>query len=134
PAPVETRGPADLPTAAPPPTAAPAPVAAPASLAAAPVALGPASLTALAPPSVKRHATGILDLHGDNLRADHRAEVLGGREAAKGISGGAYRLVSPSLLQVVILVEEGAAPGPYTISLADAQGAATNPLRFEVAK
>jgi serine/threonine protein kinase len=98
------------------------------------IPLEPATLRTLTPPSVRRKATGILDLHGTSLRAEHRAIIFRGRDVAKGITVTRQRLVNPTLLQVVIQVDEAAETGAYSVELADAQGRNTNGLRFEVAK
>lgn len=129
-------------TATPTPTPEPTPTPAPERTTAGPAAglppptapAEPAALTALTPPSVKRHSTTILDVHGTSLRSEHQPMILKGREAARGISVLRQRLMNPGLLQVVILVDEAAAPGTYTIVLADPQGRVTNALRFDVAK
>lgn len=115
--------------AAPPPTLAPAAVVPE-------LPAVPASLSAIAPFSLKRGATNVVDVHGKGLRSDHRPIVFKAktREAAPGFTIVKTRLTSSELLLVFIQVAADAAPGKYTFALADAQGNTTNLLNLEVPK
>jgi len=134
PSPAVTAAPSVVPTAA---AATPGPAAsAPAvSEAARPVEpAGPAAVTNVSPPLLRRGANVLVDIHGVGLRGDHQVRLTHGREAARGIEVMRQRYVGPTLLQVLLKVVAGAPTGAYMLSLVDGAGSATNPRPFEVAK
>lgn len=158
PAPVEATAPTPPPTAAPKPVATPTPtpVTLPARATPEPVATPlptptpaaevrprpeemaaaaePTVLTAVSPLQVKRGVTTILDVRGSGLRADQKAAILKIKEAPNGISVVKQKFVNAGLVQVVVKLEETAAPGAYALAMADGSGAYTNTLSFTVAK
>jgi serine/threonine protein kinase len=94
----------------------------------------PASLATVSPKSAKRSSTVVLDVHGAGLKRSHQARFLRGREVAPGVTIVRQRFVSPILLQVIIQVDETAAPGIYSLSLTDSDGTLTNSLPFDISK
>ena len=156
PAPVETAAPTPVPTPipkpvatpTPPPTtlaarATPEPVPTPTPTPAAEVrprpeeiaaAAEPTVLTAVSPLQVKRGVTTILDVRGSGLRADQKAAILKIKEAPNGITVVKQKFVSPSLVQVVVKLDETAAPGAYALAMSDGAGGHSNTLSFTVAK
>ncbi len=155
PAAVRSSAPAEPPRApvhsAPPPTAAPAPVTAPPTTTAAaappPVAApaapvraaeevpaAPAVITNVAPPNLRRSAQVLVDVHGVNLRSEHRVQILRAGQPAPGIAVVRQRYVDPTLLQVLLKVEADVPPGPYQMLIADGRGGRSNVKVFEVAK
>jgi hypothetical protein len=83
---------------------------------------------------VKRGATTILDVRGTGLRADQKATVLKIKEAPNGISVVRQKFVNAGLVQVIVKLEETAAPGSYGLAMADTAGTYSNALSFTVAK
>ena len=75
-----------------------------------------------------------LDVRGSGLRPDHKGVVLKGRDVVPGVSVINQRFVSSSLVQVMVKIEDSAAPGTYQLLLVDAQGQATSPRPLEVTK
>jgi hypothetical protein len=94
----------------------------------------PATLSAVSPPSLRRGTQGLLDLRGNNFRSEHQVSFLKVKEAPSGLTVVRHRLVSPSLIQVLVKIDERATPGAYGMALADAQGQLTNTLAFSVQK
>jgi serine/threonine-protein kinase len=94
----------------------------------------PATLTAVSPPWLRRGAQGLLDLRGTSFRAEHQVSFLKVKEAPTGLTVVRQRLVSPTLIQVLVKVDERAAPGAYGMTLSDGQGQFTNTLAFSVQK
>jgi serine/threonine-protein kinase len=94
----------------------------------------PTVLTAVSPLQVKRGATTILDVRGTGLRADQKATVLKIKEAPNGISVVRQKFVNAGLVQVIVKLEETAAPGSYGLAMADTAGTYSNALSFTVAK
>jgi hypothetical protein len=124
---------AAAPVAATPAAATPAPT--PAPIAAQPAEpAGPAAVTSVAPPVLRRGATVLVDVHGVGLRSDHQVRIGRGREAARGIEVVRQRYVSPLLLQALLKVDATAAPGAYVLSVVDATGQATNTRPLEVSR
>jgi hypothetical protein len=124
---------ATLPPATEPPVStAPEPSVTVAAAAAAPQE--PVSLSTVAPTVLKRASTAILDLHGAGLRAEHRAVVFRGRDASAELRVMRQRLVSPTLVQIVIAVDAAAPSGSYTLAVTDSEGHMSNSLRLDVAK
>ncbi len=98
------------------------------------VPLEPAALKNVVPPSIRRHTPSMIDVHGAGLRADHKAIVFRGKDVAAGFSVVRQRLVGPTLLQVLLTVDDSVAPGAYQLAVSDAEGKVTNTVRLEVAK
>ena len=96
-------------------------------------ASGPASIRAIAPFRLKPGAMTVLDVHGANLRDDHRVKVTVKREPAPGFSVTRYQLRSPALLLVFLQVDAGVRPGKYAFSLVAPGGDETNGFTIEVA-
>lgn len=97
-----------------------------------PAITGPASLKTVSPLALKRPSTGLLDLRGTGLRAEHRALFFKGRDVAAGLRVVRQRFVDGTLIQVLVQVDEGIATGNYSVALADGQGQLTNVLTFRV--
>ena len=91
-----------------------------------------AALSAIEPKTVRRGSTFRLDVSGPGLRARHRARVLRGGRLAAGIGVVREEMVSASLFRIVVLVDEEAALGSYSIALVDDEGHVTNSIGFEV--
>jgi hypothetical protein len=134
PTPAVTAAPVVVPTAAAPTPgpAASAPAVSEATRPAEPA--GPAAVTNVSPPLLRRGANVLVDIHGVGLRGDHQVRITHGREAARGIEVMRQRYVGPTLLQVLLKVDAAAPTGAYVISLVDGAGSATNSRPFEVAK
>jgi hypothetical protein len=126
--------PATAPTA-PPPTPVPSPSAEPTPPPPPPSAAPaePAVLTTLSPPRVKRPGNAIVDVRGTGLRPDLVARIVRGREAAAGVQIVRQRFVSPTLIQVVLRLEDAAAPGTYQLYLSDG-GTNSNARALEITK
>jgi hypothetical protein len=124
--------PVSAPPVAAPPSAAPVVAATAAPVAAEPA--GPAAVTSVSPPILRRGGTVLVDVHGVGLRSEHQVRIGRGREAAKGIEVMRQRYVSPTLLQALLKVDAAAAPGAYVLSLVDGAGNATNTRPLEVSR
>lgn len=94
----------------------------------------PAVLTAVSPLSLRHPTTAMLDLRGIGLRPDHQARFMKIKTPPNGITVVKQKYVSPTLIQVVVKLDETAAPGTYGIDVEDAQGASSNTLVFTVTK
>jgi hypothetical protein len=103
-------------------------------VAAAIVPLEPAALKNVVPRSLRKHTPSMLDVHGVGLRPDHKAIVFKGHDVAAGFSIMRQRLVGPTLLQVLLTVDDAVPAGAYALALTDGEGKVTNAVRFEVAK
>jgi serine/threonine-protein kinase len=90
------------------------------------------ALSAIEPKTVRRGSTFRLDVSGTGLRAQHRARVLRGGRPAAGMGVVRQEMVSASLFRIVVLVDEDAALGSYSIALVDDEGRITNSVGFEV--
>jgi serine/threonine-protein kinase len=126
--------PALAPIATPPPTPPPTlPVEAPPKAdAVAPGApAGPAVLTAVSPPVLRRGNRTLVDIRGTGLRVDMQAMLSRGRAAADGLSVVGRRYVNATLIEIFVEVEPGAPAGTYALSMGDGEGT-TNSVRFEV--
>jgi hypothetical protein len=110
-----------------------APTAGETSAAEAAPASGPASIRAIAPFRLRPGAMNVLDVHGTNLRAEHRAKVTIKREVAPGFGVTRYQLRSPALLLVFLQVDAGVRAGKYSFSLVGPGGDETNAFTIEVA-
>jgi len=135
---VPTPPPARTPTPTPEPepvkpTPTPAP-ATPPPVAAAPAE--PALLTAISPLALKRGQTTILDVRGTNLRADLLLRIVKAKNGtpASGFSIARQRLFSPTLLQILVKLDESADAGAYVASVVDPQGATSNGLPITITK
>jgi hypothetical protein len=128
PSPAQAANPAPTP---PPPTTLPveAPPKADAAAPAAPA--GPAVLTAVSPPALKRGNRTLVDIRGTGLRVDMQAMLTKGRGSADGLSVVGRRYVNATLIEIFVEVEPGAATGTYALALGDGEGT-TNTVRFEV--
>ena len=73
-----------------------------------------------------------MELHGTGLRADHRVQVLRGRQAASGIRVTRQQPLGPLVTRVTLLIEEDAPLGDYSIVVVDGEGAHSNALSLEV--
>jgi hypothetical protein len=95
---------------------------------------GPVVLRSLSPLKVRRGYNALLDLHGENLRADTPINMTKakGKSEAGDIMVIRRKLVDPTLLQVLINVAANASTGAYVLVATDAQGHASLPLSFEV--
>jgi Protein kinase domain len=95
---------------------------------------GPVVLRSLSPLKVRRGYNALLDLHGENLRADTPVSMTKakGKSEAGDIMVIRRKLVDPTLLQVLINVAANASTGAYVLVATDAQGHASLPLSFEV--
>jgi hypothetical protein len=98
-----------------------------------PTPVDPPSLKSLSPPKIRRGSTTILDVRGQNFRADQQVKVVKGKDAAAGVLVGRQRIADPTLLQVVLVVDASAPGGAYSLSIVDAEGRASNALPFEIA-
>ena len=94
----------------------------------------PTVLTAVSPLQVKRGVTTILDVRGSGLRANQKAAIMKIKEAPNGITVVKQKFVSPGLVQVVVKLDETAAPGAYALAMEDGAGGHSNTLSFTVAK
>lgn len=94
----------------------------------------PAVLTALSPLTLKRPTTAILDLRGIGLRPDHQARVLKVKNEPDGITIVRQKYTGPTLIQVVVKLDESVAPGVYNMGVADARGTWSNSLSFTVTR
>ena len=135
---VPTLPPARTPTPTPEPvkpqpTPTPAP-ATPPPVAAAPAE--PAMLTAISPLALKRGQTTILDVRGANLRADLQLRIVKAKNGtpASGFSIARQRLFNPTLLQILVKLDESADAGAYVASVVDPQGATSNGLPITITK
>lgn len=99
------------------------------------VVSGPASIRAIAPFRLRPGAMNVLDIHGANLRADHRARlaVSKKREDAPGFTAARYQLRNSELLLVFLQVDAAVRPGKYAFSLVGSDGGETNAFTVEVA-
>jgi hypothetical protein len=122
--------PVAVPTAATPVPAAPVATAPP--VAAEPA--GPAAVTSVSPPLLRRGATVLVDVHGVGLRSDHQVRVGRGREDARGVEVVRQRYVGATLLQVLLKIDAAASPGAYVLFVVDGTGQATNTRPFEIAR
>jgi hypothetical protein len=116
------------------PEATPTPAVATPPPAAAPE--GPPMLTAISPLALKRGQTTILDVRGTNLRADLQLRIVkvkGGAHAS-GFSIARQRLFNPTLLQILVKLDESADAGAYVASVVDPQGATSNGLPITITK
>ena len=95
---------------------------------------GPAAVTSVSPPLLRRSATVLVDVHGIGFRSDHQVRTGRGKDVARGIDVVRQRYVSPTLLQVLLHVDPTAAPGAYVLFLVDAAGHATNTRPLEIAR
>jgi Protein kinase domain len=95
---------------------------------------GPIVLRSLSPLKIRRGFNALLDVHGDNLRADSPITMT--KAKGKGEPGDIMvirrKLADPALLQVLVNVAANASTGPYVLVITDGQGRASNPLPFEV--
>ena len=89
-------------------------------------------LTAIEPKTVRRGSTFRLDVSGTGLQAQHRARVLRGGRPASGIGVVRQELLSAGIFRLVVLVDEEAALGSYSVALVDGEGRITNSIGFEV--
>ena len=94
----------------------------------------PAVLTALSPLALKRPTTAILDLRGIGLRPEHQARVLKIKNEPNGITIVRQKYVGPSLLQVVVKLDENVALGTYGMGVLDSRGTWSNNLSFTVTR
>jgi hypothetical protein len=151
PTPVTTQAPATPPPATPPPVAVavatpvalreptPAPVVE-ATPTPPPVATAatdePAILTAISPLMLRRGQTTILDIRGTNLKAEMqlRLSKAKGGTPAIGYSIARQRLFNPTLLQVLVKLEENADTGSFVASVVDSHGVTTNGIPITIAK
>jgi hypothetical protein len=76
----------------------------------------------------------VLDIHGSGFRPEHQARFFRPKDAVTGLSVGRQRVLSGTLIQVIVQVDAAAAAGPLSLALADGQGGQTNVLTLEVAK
>jgi hypothetical protein len=86
------------------------------------------------PRILKKGSTGIVDIHGLGLRADHQIRIWKGRDAATGFTVVRQRPVNETLIQAVIQVDPAAAAGPYVLVVVDRQGNVSNLVPIEIAK
>jgi hypothetical protein len=121
PAPARASVPAAPAVAPPPTTVSPAP-------------REPVVLSALSPVSVRRPGKILLDLRGSGFHPDLRARVVALREAPRGLVVARQKWVSPSLITVLLELDDAATPGEYAIALEDASGARSKALPFAVTK
>jgi eukaryotic-like serine/threonine-protein kinase len=130
PAPAPTQAPTPTPAAVstPPPATLP-PTPAPSTP---PVVSGPAVLTALSPPALRRGGRQLVDVRGTGLTANHNPTILKGKAIPAGVVVTGARFVNETLFQVFVQIDATAATGAYTMLMTDGEGQSTNPLRFDV--
>jgi hypothetical protein len=128
PRPTPSARPTTVETPTPPPAPSPVAVATPLP------ANGPAAISTVVPNKLKRPSTTLLDVRGSGLRPDHKGLVLKGRDVAAGVTVINQRFVNPTLVQVMVKIDDSAAAGTYQVLLVDAQGQATSPRPLEVTK
>jgi hypothetical protein len=93
-------------------------------------------LTAISPLALKRGQTTILDVRGTNLRADLQLRIVKakGGAPASGFSIARQRLFNPTLLQILVKLDESADAGAYVASVVDPQGSPSNGLPITITK
>jgi len=94
----------------------------------------PAVLTAVSPLTVKRGITTMLDVRGTGLRADHQARIVRVKEATDGVSVVRQKWIDPTMIKVLVNIDNGAAPGTYGVAVVDGRGVQTSTLSFTVTK
>jgi hypothetical protein len=117
-----------------PPPATPVPTPTPAARTTAPdvAVTGPILLKSLAPPVMARGTTNFYDLHGTGLRPELTAVLLRGRDVVSGIAVVKQVYVNPTLVRVVVRVDQSVSPGSYTLTLVDSHGSASNGVSFKI--
>ena len=117
-----------------PPVQTPAPTVIPTKTPESVLLLEPATLKSLSPLKLRRGLKGLLDVRGDNLRAEDQVTIskLKGRGDPSDVLALRKRLVDPTLLQVLVNVAPNAPTGLYALVVVDAQGRASNALTLEV--
>jgi hypothetical protein len=97
---------------------------------------GPPSLSAISPLTLKRGQTTILDVRGTNLSGDMQLRIVKAKSGtpASGFSIARQRLFNPTLLQILVRLDDSADAGAYVASVVDAQGATSNGLPITIAK
>lgn len=128
-----TPPPATLATPPPTTTLPPAPTTTLAPATTPPAPVGPATLGAVSPPTLRRGQRTLVDVRGQNLYAGQGAALLRNGRPAEGVRVVGQRFVNATLVQVFVEVDAQAAPGPYSVLLSDGQNV-TNAVRFDVAK
>ncbi len=97
-------------------------------------ALGPVTLTAVSPLSVRRAGKAMLDLRGSGLHDGVRVRILPLKDAPRGISVVRQKRESDTLLRVLVDLDDQVTPSIYAIVLEDSEGRQTKPLTFTVTK
>ncbi len=117
-----------------PPVQTPAPTVIPSKTPESVLLLEPVTLKSLTPLKLRRGLKGLLDVRGDNLRAEDQVTIskLKGRGDPSDVLALRKRLVDPTLLQVLVNVAPNAPTGLYALVVVDAQGRASNALTLEV--
>jgi hypothetical protein len=106
------------------PTPVPAPPTPPAT--AAPV------VSSVSPRTVRRGSSVDLEIRGEGLRKDLKAQVLQGRRPAAGIKVLRQEFVSSGVIRLRILIEAETPLLAYSIVFQDAAGAVTQGVQIEV--
>lgn len=110
------------------PQSAATPMSAPALL----PSIAPPTLSTVLPRTVRRGSSVVLEISGNNLRADLKALVLQGRRAAAGIKVVKQEFAGPTLFKVTILIEPEVPLLTYTVVFQDPSGVSTPGLQIEV--
>ncbi len=96
---------------------------------------GPAVITALVPAKLRKGATVLVDVRGSGLRPGLQPRLaFRGREPAQGVQVVGQRFVNPTLLTLLIKIDDQAREGNYLVMLTDAQGNASNARPFDVGR
>ncbi len=124
---------AATPTPLPRPTAAevpavPTPVAAPST----PPATAAPVVSSVSPRTVRRGSSVDLEIRGEGLRKDLKAQVLQGRRPAAGIKVLRQEFVSSGVIRLRILIEAETPLLAYSIVFQDAAGVVTQGVQIEV--
>jgi len=94
----------------------------------------PAELTAVSPLSVARPGKSLLDIRGTSLRPTHRVRIVPLKKAPSGISVVRQKLVSDTLITVLVDLAPDVSPGEYGLVVEEPQGPRSNTLIFTVSK
>lgn len=92
-------------------------------------------ITALVPAKLRKGATVLVDVRGSGLRPGLQPRLaFRGREPAQGVQVVGQRFVNPTLLTLLIKIDDQAREGNYLVMLTDAQGNASNARPFDVGR
>jgi hypothetical protein len=81
---------------------------------------------------VRRGSSVVLEIAGQDLRADLKAFVLQGRRPAAGLAVVKQEFLGPTLFRVTVLIEPEVPLLSYTLVFRDQSGASTPGVQIEV--